>query len=64
MFTPAGLNAHLKGATTGHAATAAVLFIAARIAHGCFYLADLSSLRSLTWIVGAGAVIWLSVLAA
>jgi uncharacterized MAPEG superfamily protein len=64
MFTPAVLIAHLKGATTGHAATAAVLFIAARIAHGCFYLADLSSLRSLTWIVGAGAVLWLFVLAA
>ena len=64
MFTPAVLIAHLNGATTGHADTAAVLFTAARLAHGCFYLADLSSLRSLTWIVGAGAVIWLFVLAA
>ena len=64
MFTPAVLVAHLTGATAGHAAAASILFIAARIAHGCFYLADLSSLRSLTWMVGAGAVIWLFVLAA
>jgi uncharacterized MAPEG superfamily protein len=64
MFTPAVLVAHLQGATSGHAAIAAMLFIAARIAHGCFYLADLSSLRSLSWMVGAGSVIWLFTLAA
>ena len=49
---------------TGHAANAAMLFIATSIAHGCLYLAELSSLRSLTWMVGAGAVIWLFVLGA
>jgi len=59
MFTPAVLIAHLHGATAGHAATASMLFIAARIAHGCLYLANLSTLRSLSWMVGAGAVIWL-----
>jgi uncharacterized MAPEG superfamily protein len=59
MFTPAVLIAHLHGATAGHASMAAILFIAARIAHGCLYLADLSSLRSLSWMIGAGAVIWL-----
>ena len=64
MFTPAVLIAHLTGATAGHAATASMLFIAARIAHGCLYLADLGSLRSLIWMVGAGAVIWLFVIAA
>jgi uncharacterized MAPEG superfamily protein len=64
MFTPAVLIAHLNGAPPGRAATASMLFIAARIAHGCFYLADLNSLRSLTWLVGAGTVIWLFVLAA
>jgi uncharacterized MAPEG superfamily protein len=62
MFTPAVLMAHLNGVTTGHVANAAVLFIAARVAHGCLYLANLSSLRSLIWMVGAGAVIWLFVL--
>ncbi len=64
MFTPAVLVAHLNGATAGQAATAAMLFIAMRIAHGVFYLADLGTLRSLAWTVGAGAVIWLFVLAA
>lgn len=63
MFTPAVLIAHLNGATAGHAAVASVLFIAARVAHGCLYLADLGMLRSLTWMIGTGAVIWLFVLA-
>ncbi len=63
MFTPAVLIAHLHGATSGHAAIAAMLFIAARVAHGSLYLAGLSSLRSLSWMVGAGAVIWLFALA-
>src|SRR3974390_2551077 len=64
MFTPAVVIAHLNGVTTGHSATAAMLFVAARIVHGCLYIADLSSLRSLSWAVGTGAVIWLCVLAA
>jgi uncharacterized MAPEG superfamily protein len=63
MFTPAVLIAHLTGATTGHASVASVLFVAARVAHGCFYLADLGSMRSLSWSVGAAAVIWLFTLA-
>ena len=62
MFTPAVLVAHLHGATAGHAAIAAILFIVARVVHGCLYLADLGSLRSLVWMVGVGAVIWLFVL--
>jgi uncharacterized MAPEG superfamily protein len=64
MFTAAVVTAHLNGATTGQAATAAMLFIVARIAHGLFYLADLDKLRSLAWVVGLGAVVWLFVLAA
>jgi uncharacterized MAPEG superfamily protein len=64
MFTPAVLVAHVNGATTGHAAIAAMLFIAARVVHGCLYLADLASLRSLVWMVGAGSVIWLFAIAA
>src|SRR3974377_1228157 len=64
MFTPPVVIAQLNGATTGHAAAAAMLFIAARIVHGCFYISNLSTLRSLSWAVGTGAVIWLFVLAA
>ena len=62
MFTPAVLVAHLRGATAGHASIAAILFVVARLLHGCLYLADLGSLRSLAWMVGTGAVIWLFVL--
>lgn len=64
MFTPAVLVAHVNGATAGQASMAAMLFIAARVVHGLLYLADLSTLRSLSWMVGAGAIIWLFVLAA
>lgn len=64
MFTAAVFAAHVNGATAGQAATAGMLFVAARIAHGLFYLADLDKLRSLAFGVGAGAVIWLFVLAA
>ena len=63
MFTPAVLIAHLNGATAGQAATAALLFVAMRVAHGFFYLADLSTLRSLSWVVAFGALIWLFVIA-
>ena len=64
MFTPAVLIAHIQGATAGHAATAAMLFVTMRIAHGFLYLADRASLRSISWTVGIGAIIWLFVLAA
>ena len=64
MFTPAVLVAHVNGATTGQASIAAIIFIVARVLHGCVYLANLANLRSLIWIVGAGAVIRLFVLAA
>lgn len=63
MFTPAVLVAHLNGATAGQAALAAMLFVAARILHGVFYLADIDWARSLIWVVGVGSVIWLFVLA-
>lgn len=63
MFVPAVLVAHLNGATTGQASTAALLFVAARILHGIFYLANIDLLRSLSWMVALGSVIWLFVLA-
>jgi uncharacterized MAPEG superfamily protein len=30
----------------------AIVFVAARVLHGIFYIADLASLRSLAWLVG------------
>jgi len=43
--------------------TLALVFVAARVAYIACYLADKASLRSLTWAVGYGAVVWLYVLA-
>ncbi len=63
MFTPAVLIAHFNGATAGQAATAAMLFVAMRVVHGVFYLTDLSTLRSISWVVAFGALIWLFVIA-
>lgn len=64
MFTAAVLAAHLMGATAGQAAWAALLFVAARVLHAVFYLANLDALRSLSYVVALGCVVWLFVLAA
>jgi uncharacterized MAPEG superfamily protein len=41
----------------------AMAFIGFRLAHFVFYLANLSPLRTLAWVGGAGCVIWLFLLA-
>jgi len=64
MFTVAVLLAHLTGADAGASATAAVLFVVARLLHAVFYITGLSSLRSLSFLAGVGCCIWLIVLAA
>ncbi len=64
MFTVAVFLAHLTGADAGASATAAVLFVVARLLHPVFYITGLSTLRSLSFLVGAGCCIWLIVLAA
>jgi uncharacterized MAPEG superfamily protein len=64
MFLGSVMVAHLAGADPGSSATAALLFIAARVLHGVFYVVDLAPLRSLSFMVGSGACLWLFVLAA
>jgi uncharacterized MAPEG superfamily protein len=64
VFTAAVAVAHLAGADPERSATAALVFIVARVLHAVFYLADQDKLRSLVWIVGFGSCIWLFVLAA
>ena len=54
---------------TGNAAqatidTLALVFIAARVAYGLCYIADLSALRSFVWLGGFGAMVGLYVAAA
>ncbi|MDH5832733.1 MAPEG family protein [Luteimonas kalidii] len=56
--------AQLAGVDPGRIALLAVAFIALRIAHGVFYLADVPLLRSLAWIAGYACVLGLLGLAA
>lgn len=63
IFTGAVLVSHLAGATGSMAATAAVVFIIARILHAVFYIANVDILRSLAFLVGLGCSIWLYVMA-
>lgn len=43
--------------------TLCLVWLAARVLHIVFYLADISLLRSLSWAVGMGCSIWLMCLA-
>ena len=66
VFTAAVAVLHLanpEAARGSSAANASLLFVAARIAHPIFYLADIDMARSLAFMVGIGAAIWLIVLA-
>lgn len=66
VFTAAVAVLHLanpEAARGSSAANAALLFLAARIAHPIFYLANIDMARSLAFMVGIGAAIWLIVLA-
>jgi len=64
MFTAAVSVAHMAGADPGSSATAAMLFVAARVLHAGFYLADIAPARSLSFLVGFGSCLWLFALAA
>jgi uncharacterized MAPEG superfamily protein len=52
FFAPAVLVSQLAGADPGWAATLSVGFVATRVVHPIFYLADLDALRSLAFLVG------------
>jgi uncharacterized MAPEG superfamily protein len=64
VFACAVFVAHLSGAPADSAATAAIVFIIARILHGVFYVMNLDVLRSLAFIVGYGCCIWLLLMGA
>ena len=63
VFGVAVVVAHLAGADPGLSATAALLFVAARIGHAIFYIANIDIARSGVFLVGVGCIIWLFVLA-
>lgn len=63
-FAPAVLVNHVAGGEPGGAAMASLIFIAARVLHAVFYMADLDPLRSLSFLVATGAWVALFVMAA
>jgi uncharacterized MAPEG superfamily protein len=64
FFAAAVIVAHIAGASPGTSATWALVYIAARILHGIFYVSDLDRLRSLAFGVGVVSIVALFVLAA
>ncbi len=64
VFATAVLVAHFAGADPGTSATAALVFIVARILHPVFYIADNQPLRTASFAVGFGCCLWLFYLAA
>lgn len=52
QFAAGVIVAHVAEAPQGTVDLLAVTFVAARIAHGVCYIADLATLRSLVWLVG------------
>jgi uncharacterized MAPEG superfamily protein len=64
VFAVSVVVAHLAGADAGSSATASVVWVAARILHGFFYVSDLATPRSLSFTVGMGCNLWLFWLAA
>lgn len=51
--------AHLAGANPAQSAVAAIVWLAARGLHAVFYITDLAPLRTLSFVVSLGCVVWL-----
>jgi uncharacterized MAPEG superfamily protein len=56
-FAAGVIVAHLTGAPQMTIDVLAGVFILVRIAHGCFYIADMAMLRSVSWVTGFGLTI-------
>jgi uncharacterized MAPEG superfamily protein len=63
IFTGAVLVSHVAGPESTQSALAAQIFVAARVLHALFYIANQCLLRSLSFIVGLGCSIWLYLMA-
>lgn len=64
VFGTVVIVAHLAGADPAKSATAAVVFVGARLLHAVFYIANLDLLRSLSFLVAIGCCLRLVQLAA
>jgi len=63
VFSAAVLVAHVAGADPDKSATAAIAFVALRVLHGAFYLANQDVLRSVSFLGASACAVWLFVLA-
>ncbi|GHD72928.1 membrane protein [Luteimonas padinae] len=63
-FAAGVLMAQFAGVDHGRIALLAVVFVAMRLAHGIFYVADVQLARSLAWLGGFACVVALMVMAA
>ena len=59
LFAPAVLILHMKGVTGGSALIAANVFLLARLLYVIFYGFGILWFRSIAWIVGMLATVWL-----
>jgi len=64
LFTAAVVAAYLLEADPGMSATLAIAFVAFRVLHPIFYIADIAPLRSLTFLGALVSAVWLFVLGA
>jgi uncharacterized MAPEG superfamily protein len=64
MFAAGVLMAQFAGVETERVTMLALAFVAARVLHGVFYLANLAPLRSLAWLGGLVCTLALMVQAA
>lgn len=55
-FAAGVILAHLAGVPDARVSLLAVVFVAARVLHGVFYLTGIAAARSLSWFVGIGCV--------
>lgn len=64
LFGAGVLTAQYLGAAQGSTDMLAMIFVAARVAHGFCYIAGLAPMRSLVWTIGFAASIGLFVISA
>ena len=62
VFTAAVVSAFVTQADAGTASTLAMAWVAFRVLHAVFYLADLATLRSLVFVGALVCAVWLFVL--
>lgn len=63
-FAAGVVLADIAGVADATVALYAIVFVAARVLHGAFYLADRATLRSIVWLVGIACSVGLIVQAA